>query len=75
MIQLTQEQCEARMLKYLREFYQTDRPDWYLADDIWPLLAYVVRRTAEDVSVLTSASTRLPSSALQRQDEYRPGSG
>ncbi len=52
MIQLTQEQCEARMLKYTREFYNTDQPNLYLDDGIWPLLAFVIRRTAEDVSVL-----------------------
>lgn len=58
MIRLTQEQCEARMLRYVREFYATDRPDRYLDPDVWPLLAYVVRRTAEDVSVIMVASER-----------------
>jgi hypothetical protein len=58
-MKLTQEQCEARMLKYIREFYQTDRPELYLDQDVWPLLAFVVRRTAEDVAAIMS-QPRLP---------------
>jgi hypothetical protein len=55
-MQLTTEQCEARMLSYTREFYQTDKPLMYLDDDVWPLCAFIVRRTAEDVARLYDAT-------------------
>ena len=31
-MKLTQEQCKARMLVYLREFYNTDHPERYLSN-------------------------------------------
>ena len=48
-MQLTQEQCEARMLVYVREYYQTNSSLGYLDD----VCAYIVNRVVEDIAYIS----------------------